>query len=446
MVQKPKTTTEQLRILSQSAMLEEARTPYLIRTSILIICFSFIGFVIWAALIQIKELAWTTGEIKPSSHIQIIQHLEGGIVEEIAVGDDDLVKPGQILLRMSGENTRSDFQRLQGKAEDLALRISRLKSFIADDDSGLGRGGTGKSANSTAVHDAHLEILEGMIRAHQQEQEVLRQQLIQKQKQVSIHNQELTTAQKALQLAETAFAHQEALYKERLVPESTYLTAQRDINTQRGGIEALRIKIQQAKDTINEYEWRLRSTDSTAKDTARQQLVTLESEYQENNELLARPHKQMDRLAVRSPVEGIVKGLEVHTVGGVVAPGSKLMEIVPVQSELLAEIRISPNDIGHIKVGFPAKVKVTSFDFSRYGTIDGRVTGLSATTFTEPQGQAYYKGIVTLTKNYVGEKPGENIILPGMIVNADIITGQKSLLAYLLKPIHRALNSSFGER
>lgn len=445
MVQKPRTTTEQLRILSQSAMLEEARTPYLIRTSILIICFSFITFVVWAALTQIKELAWTTGEIKPSSHIQIIQHLEGGIVEEITVRDDDLVKAGQILLRMSGENTRSEFQRLQGKTADLEMRISRLKGFIAGDDVRAATG-TDKRVNQDTATNAHLEILEGMIRAHQQEQEVLNQQRIQKQKQVGILNQELITAQKALQLAEAAFAHQEALYRERLVPETTYLSALRDINTQRGGIEAQRIKIQQAKDTINESEWRLRSNDSTAKDTARQQLVTLESEYNENKEIFARLQKQMDRLAVRSPVDGIVKGLEVHTVGGVVAPGSKLMEVVPVQSELLAEIRISPSDIGHIKMGFPAKVKVTSFDFSRYGTIDGTVTGLSATTFTEPQGQTYYKGIVTLAKNYVGEAPGENIILPGMIVNADIITGQKSLLAYLLKPIHKALNSSFGER
>lgn len=446
MKQKPKTTTEQLRILSQSAMLEEARTPYLIRTSILIICFSFIAFVVWTALTQVKELATTTGEITPSSHIQVIQHLEGGIIEEIVARDDDLVKTNQVLLRLSDESTRSEFQRLRGKMADLESRISRLGSFISGDVGLKATAESGQGANQIAASDAHAEILEGMIRAHQQEKEVLKQQLVQKQKQVNILNQELATAQKALQLVETAFATQEALYKERLVPETTYIAALRDINNQRGEIDGLRIKIQQAKDTSNEFEWRLRSTESTAKDTARQQLVVLEGESNETKEVLARLQKQIDRLSVRSPVDGIVKGLEVHTVGGVVAPGSKLMEIVPVESELLASIRISPNDIGHIKVGFPAKVKVTSYDFSRYGTIKGTVTGLSATTFSEPQGQTYYKGIITLAKNHVGEIPEKNLILPGMIVNVDIITGEKSLLAYFLKPIQRALTSSFGER
>lgn len=446
MAQQTRTTTEQLRILSQSAMLEEARTPYLVRASILVICFSFIAFVAWSALTRINELARTTGEISPSSHIQIIQHLEGGIVEEIAVRDDDRVKAGQVLLRMSGESTLSDLQRLREKAGGLERRIGRLRNFIAGDETVIPETGTEQAAGRGGAVDDNLEILEGMIRAHRQEQEVIRQQLVQKQKQVGILNEQLATSRKALQLAETAFATQEALYKERLVPETTYIAALRDINSQRGEIQALQIEIQQAQDAISEFEWRLRSTDSTAKDAARQQLVDVESEHADTREMLAKVEKQVERLAVRSPVDGIVKGLEVHTRGGVVAPGSKLMEIVPVEGELLAEIRIAPSDIGHIKVGFPAKVKVTSFDFSRYGTIDGTVTGLSATTFSEPQGQTYYKGIVTLAKNHVGENPGENIILPGMIVNADIITGKKSLLAYLLKPIHRALNSSFGER
>ena len=155
---------------------------------------------------------------------------------------------------------------------------------------------------------------------------------------------------------------------------------------------------------------------------------------------------QVNRLEVRAPTNGVVKGLEVNTIGGVIRPGSRLMEIVPSGGELFAEVKVSPNDIGHIKIGYPVIIKVTSYDFSRYGSIDGKVTGLSATTFTNEQGQSFYKGVISLGKNYVGNVEGRNVILPGMIVNVDIITGTKSLLAYFLKPIHKALNSAFSER
>jgi HlyD family type I secretion membrane fusion protein len=122
------------------------------------------------------------------------------------------------------------------------------------------------------------------------------------------------------------------------------------------------------------------------------------------------------------------------------------MEIVPTEGEIFAEVRISPNDIGHIKVGYPVIVKISSYDFTRYGSVDGTVKGLSATTFVDEKGQSFYRGVITMEKNYLGEQPGNNMILPGMIVNADIITGTKSLLEYFLKPIHRALNSAFTER
>lgn len=438
-----KSTTKQLRILSQSAMLEESQTPYLIRTSMLIICFSFIAFVGWSAVTQIKEMARTTGEITPSSHVQIIQHLEGGIVEEILVHDDDLVKAGQVLLKLQGENVQGDYKRIRAKFKDLEFKMARLRTFLTSDPTHI-QSIREKYSNEGSRTDS--KILEGMIKAYEQEQEVIKQQLTQKQKQVSLYKKELATAQKALEIAETAFATQEELYQERLVPETTYLGALREINNQRGEVDSLHIKIQQALDTIKEYEWRLQSMGSTTKEQALQRLGDLEGEFQETRELMAKLQKQIDRLAIRSPVAGIVKGLEIHTVGGVIAPGSPIMEIVPVESELQAEIRISPNDIGHIKAGHSAIVKVTSYDFSRYGSIDGKVTGLSATTFTGEKGQTFYKGIVTMDKNYVGKTPGQNIILPGMIVNVDIITGEKSLLAYFLKPIHKALSSSFTER
>ncbi len=442
MARKNRDKTEQLRILSQSVMLEEARTPYLIRTTMLIICLAFFIFVSWAALTQIKEMARTSGEIIPSAYVQSIQHLEGGSVEEILVRDDDVVKKGQVLLRLRGEGIRSDFERVATKVRLLDLRAARLRAFISGDRNAFDR----LCRQYNEDDSPEKEILVGMLDSLQREQAILKQQLIQKKEQVKLLTHELATAEKTLEIAQTAFSTQDRLYKERLVAETTYLAVVREMNEQQGQVAGLRIKIIQARDAISEYEWRLQSLVTKARDKALQQLGVLESERADALEIKEKLGRQIERLAIRSPVDGVVKGLEVHTVGGIIAPGRELMEIVPADSELFAEVKISPNDIGHIKVGFPVIIKITSYDFSRYGSINGTVAGLSATTFANKRGRTFYKGVVTLEKNYVGKDPKLNLILPGMIVNADIITGQKSLLAYFLKPIHKALNSAFSER
>ena len=442
MARKNRDKTEQLRILSQSVMLEEARTPYLIRTTMLIICLAFFVFVGWTSFTKIKEMARTNGEIVPSSYVQSIQHLEGGIVREILVRDDDAVKKGQVLIRLQGESVRSDYSRVIGKLNFLRLRAAGLRAFISGDRQEFDR----LCRQNDEQSSTEEEILAVMLDSLKREQEILKQQLIQKEEQKKLLQQELSTARKSLTIARTSFKTQDKLYKERLVSETTYLAVVREMNQLQGQVNSLQIKINQAEDAIGEYQWRLQSIVTEAKDKALQQLAGVESDLEETNKIKEKLQQQIARLDIRSPVNGLVKGLEIHTVGGVIAPGRQLMEIVPAGSDLLAEVKISPNDIGHIKVGFPVIVKITSYDFSRYGAINGTVSGLSATTFANQRGQTYYKGMVTLEKNYVGNNPQQNLILPGMIVNADIITGEKSLLAYFLKPIYKALNSAFRER
>ncbi|WP_319585911.1 HlyD family type I secretion periplasmic adaptor subunit [uncultured Desulfobulbus sp.] len=442
MAQKNADTTRQLRILSQSAMLEEARTPYLIRTTTLIICLCFICFVIWSAYAQITERATTAGTIIPSGYVQTIQHLEGGIVERILVHDDDRVHKGQILIQLRGDEQTRDVNRLANKLQLLNLQTSRLKAFLSGDHAAFER----LSKENSEAGSAQKDILISMSESQRQEQEVLKQQIIQKREQVNLHKRELATAREGLRIAGTAFATQDKLYKERLVSETTYLAVLRDRNEQQGKVDTLVIRISQAEDLIDEFEGRLQSLVAEGRNKALHQLETVEADRAETSEMLEKIQLQAERLAVRSPLDGIVKGLEIHTEGGVIQSGHKLMEIVPTEGEIFAEVRISPNDIGHIKVGYPVIVKISSYDFTRYGSVDGTVKGLSATTFVDEKGQSFYRGVITMEKNYLGEQPGNNMILPGMIVNADIITGTKSLLEYFLKPIHRALNSAFTER
>jgi len=428
---------QQLRLLGLTAVLEEATTPYLIRTSTLIVSVAFLSFLIWTGFAKIKEVARTVGEIVPSGHIQIIQHLEGGIVDEILVEEDKLVNKGQILLRIRGESIKADFDRLIIRKNYLEQRKNRLSTFLDSDEN---RPLASKSS------DQGYDILSGMILAQNDEKQVLKEQITQKNEQISLLKREKKTIQKNLSIAKKSFQTQKELYEERLVPQTNYLNALQEINARKGQLDAMTIQIRQAEQSVTEFKWRLQSQSSKSKDNVLQQLGQLEDELAENQELINKLTQQIKRLELRSPTNGIVKGLEIHTIGGIIPPGQPLMEIVPLDEELIAEVKVSPNDIGHIKKGDHVTVKVTTFDFSRYGSINGTVSALSATTFTSEQGAPYYKGMIKLEKHYVGNDAEMNKVLPGMIVNADIITGEKSLLAYMLKPIHRSLNSAFIER
>jgi len=426
---------QQLRLLGLTAVLEEATTPYLIRTSTLIISLAFISFLVWTGFAKIKEVARTVGEIVPSGHIQVIQHLEGGMVEEILVQEDELVEKGQILLRIRGESIHADLSRLITRQKYIRERQDRLKGFLD----------SRQSVKTSTAGEAY-DILSGMLLAQQHEKEVLKEQIIQKNEQILLIKQEKKTVLKNLEIAEQSFRTQKELYEERLVPQTNYLNALQEITARRGQMDTMDIQIIQAENTVKEFEWRLQSQESKSRDDVLRQLGLVRNEMVENQELIAKLETQIKRLELRSPANGIVKGLVIHTIGGVVPPGQPLMEIVPLDKELLAEVKVSPADIGHVKKGDHVTVKVTTFDFSRYGSIDGTISGLSATTFTSEQGAPYYKGMIKLDKHYVGNNPEMNKVLPGMIVNADVITGEKSLLAYLLKPIHRSLNSAFIER
>ena len=426
---------QQLRLLGLTSVLEEASTPYLVRTSTLIISVAFISFLIWTGFAKIKEVARTVGEIVPSGHIQVIQHLEGGMVDEILVQEDELVAKDQVLLRIRGESIKADLNRLVTRQKYLQAREERLKKFLDSKQSATAKNGI-----------QEYDILKGMLVAHEDEKQVLKEQILQKNEQIRLLKEEKKTILKNLEIAEQSFHTQKELYEERLVPQTNYLNALQEITQRRGQLSTMEIQITQAQNSVKEFEWRLQSQDSKSRDDVLQQLGLVQNEMVENEVLIAKLTKQIERLELRSPAHGIVKGLEVHTIGGVIPPGQPLMEIVPLNEELLAEVKVSPGDIGHVKKGDQVTVKVTTFDFSRYGSIEGTITALSATTFTSEQGTPYYKGMIKLKKHYVGNDPKKNQVLPGMIVNADVITGEKSLLAYLLKPIHRSLNSAFIER
>jgi HlyD family type I secretion membrane fusion protein len=196
-----------------------------------------------------------------------------------------------------------------------------------------------------------------------------------------------------------------------------------------------------------ELQDRIADLDALERQDAVGELGTVTAELAQVNEALARATDQVTRLEVTAPVSGFIQNLQVRNPGTVIPAGGVLMEVVPVDDELMVEARISTRDVGHVAPGQPVTVKVSSFDFVRYGAVDGVLQTISATTYIDEQtGQPYYKGMVSLAQPHLGEDPDANRILPGMTVQADIVTGEKTLLEYILKPIYVSLAHAFRER
>ncbi len=220
---------------------------------------------------------------------------------------------------------------------------------------------------------------------------------------------------------------------------------------QRAAVESelsrLRGQEMTARKALGELDKRIGDLDNNVRQDALNELGAVTGEMAQIQDSMERLRDRVKRLEVVAPVKGFVQNLKAKTMGSVVPAGGVLMEIVPVDDELLVETKISTRDVGHLQAGQKAAVKVASYDFVRFGSIEGELTRISATTYVdEKENTPYYKGWIRLQQPYVGYNPEENRILPGMTVQSDIITGDKTLLEYLLKPIQRSLAQAFRER
>lgn len=239
----------------------------------------------------------------------------------------------------------------------------------------------------------------------------------------------------------------EELYKKGLTSKIIYLDAKREVNDARGELANLIVERQRTTEELSESRTKLSELDTDSREDALTQMGVATNELAQINESLSQLFDRVRRLQILSPVHGIVKGMQVHTVGGVIPAGAAIMEVVPLEDELIVETKITTRDVGHVEIGQPVTVKVTTYDFARYGGISGELGDVSATTFVdEATGDPYYRGIVKMDRGYVGFDPEQNRVLPGMTVQADIKTGRKTLLEYLLKPVVSSVKTAFRER
>ena len=433
----------QSRFLVQSIRLEESPPPRVLRTLILLITLLLGAAIVWAAITPVNEVAKAQGEVVPAGSIQAVQHLEGGIVSEILVRDGDIVEAGDILMRLSPSSTRAELDQIAARRASLLLEAERLRAFAAN-----------RQPDFEAIGAGHDELVRDQQAIHTVQETSRDRQLAVLNTEVERTNAELALLSNRL----AALRRQEALLVEELEilralaadgiePAVELLGSERELErlgAEIGGtVDSIFVTenaLAAAIDRVDELEVRLRSDALTA-------MGDVTAELAEVSQTLVRLNDRVDRLDIRTPVRGIVKGLEVRTINAVIAPGELIMEIVPLADELVVEARVSPRDVGHVEAGQRAEVRVSSYDFARFGSVAGEVRQISAATFLdEATGEPFYRVVVALEQDHVGTQPERNRIIPGMTVEADILTGAKTILEYLLRPVYRGLTGAFHER
>jgi adhesin transport system membrane fusion protein len=431
----------QMRYLSQAVQLEEAVNPAIIRTTLSIISVAIIAFTVWSGFTNINEVARTPGEIIPSGHQQVVQHLEGGIVEKINIAEGAIVKKGDLLVILNGAGAKDDLARAQSRQTTLRLQEERLRAYIEK-----------RKPDFSAFVASHPDLtrdqqrfFDDMRTAHNEEVMVIREQVSQKERMITTLHSELATARSNLTLAQQLYDRREELHEKGYLSDTKFLESEQSLNTIKGNVSQLQTRISVAQAEKNEFQNRLKSLGSGFNDQVNERLDAVLSEKNQNEELIEKLKDRVARLDVRAPVDGIIKGLAVNTLGAVVRPGDTIMEVVPTGENMVVQVKIAPQHIAHLKIGQDVKVKLSSYDFSRYGLVQGTLDQVSATTFSGEQGERYYQGKIKLDNNFVGSNPS-NIISPGMTAMAEIITGRKTILQYLLKPIHNSLKTAFSER
>ena len=430
------------RYLSHAVLLEEGGISVFVRSALVMLSVGFMALIAWAATTQIKETAITFGQVMPTGAVNKIQHLEGGIIDQIMVRDGDLVDKGQVLLRLKPEAAQAELSQTETKLGNLRLEAERYRALAEGREPDFSK--MMAQYPELAVNQQEIYKIQTELDANQSE--ILQVQIQERNAELAQLNEQEATLRKSLDLLNQEVTMRRSLYEKGLNSKVLFLNIQRELNEAQGSLSDVAAEKARARETIAEAKLRLNELEKSQREEAISELGRLGGEIAQTSEALRKLRDRVARLEIVAPTRGYIKGLQFSTIGGVIAPAQVVMELVPADEVLIAETRISTEDIGHVHLGQPVTVKVSAFDFIRYGGIQGELVSISASTFVDDEGKPYYKGKVALDQDHVGEGASAQKIIPGMTVQADIQTGERTLLEYLLKPVYVSLDQAFSER
>jgi adhesin transport system membrane fusion protein len=399
------------------------------RLIIVSVAVGFALFLLWAALAQVDEVTKGQGKVIPSSKIQIIQSTTPATISELLVRSGQSVKRGQLLARLDNPESRS----IEAETEALQARSVRLQA----EGSGVSASLQGEEAELSAVR---RQALSSRVAA-------LRSSAEQRRREGAEAAATISSLTRSLALAQENVDRLAPLAAKNIVPQTELSTAQREVVDLQGRIAAAREQQGRAMAAVSEANSQASEASFTFRQEALNEASQVNQKIAVNEQSLRGASGQSGRLEIRSPVDGVVNDVQVTTIGGFVQAGEKVMEVVPMGDKLLVETRVKPSDIAFIKVGDKALVKVTAYDFSTYGGLEGKVVRVSADSiYDEAERQAYFIVIVETQKSYLMAAGRRLPITPGMMTDTQIITGRKSVLSYLLKPVLKARSDALRER
>jgi adhesin transport system membrane fusion protein len=398
---------------------------------------------LWAANATLDEVTRGEGKVIPSSKVQIVQNLEGGILEQILVREGELVERDQPLLQLDDTRFSSTFRETRLKYLALLAKSARLQAEANNqplqipDSVWQERGDL--AGNEVALFESRAVELES-------NQSILREQESQTGHELAELRSKKNKIARSYELVRQELVMSEPLADEGAISEVEILRLKRSVNDLRGDLDASRLAIPRLQSALAEMKDKIGDLEISFRTQARGELNEVEAELSGVEETLRSQQDRVSRTLVRSPVRGEVKQLKVTTIGGVIQPGMDLIEIVPIEGNLLVEAHVRPADIAFLRPNQDAQVKLTAYDYAIYGGLPAKLEHISADTITNEDGDSFYLIRVRTERSHLGTDDNPLKIIPGMTAVVDILTGEKTVLDYLMKPVLRAREMALRER
>ena len=400
-------------------------------------------FTLWAYFAVLDEVTRGMGQVIPSQRTQEIQNLEGGILSDILVSEGEIVDKGTILVRIDNEQARSLYREAHGKSLEHIAAITRLEAEL---------NGVEPVFSEEIKKDApqmisdQMRIFQSRKNQYENDMKVLQSQLKQREQEVG----EMISRQSQLANSYKIAADQRniarPLMESGIYDKMSYLQLEERLVSIKGDMDTLALSIPRSRTAVEEASSRLEQRKAELRNSVSEEINKRRVELNSLREMMSAGEDKVVRTDVRSSVKGTVKRININTKGGVIRPGDTIIEIVPIDDTLLIEARIRPADIAFLHPGQKAMVKITAYDFSIYGGLEGSLENISADTIEDKRGENFFLVKLRTTKNAIVYRGEKLPIIPGMTASVDILTGKKSVLDYLLKPIIKAKQNALKER
>lgn len=398
---------------------------------------------VWAGASKIDEMTHGEGQVVPTSEIQIVQSLEGGVLKDILVREGEIVEKGQILMRISDVAFASEERGTVARKESLTAKKARLEAEANGSSFALPPGFADKNPD---IARNETELYKSRQRELDNAKSILNNRIESAQSQLAEVGAKISRLSQSKKLVQEELTITKKMVEQRAVPKLDEIRLTREMNDLSGQVNEATQEKSGLEAELRAARKEREDQDSKFRSQALGELNDVQTQLSQLSESLTALGDRVDRSELRSPVDGVVNKIMLKTIGGVVEPAMKLLEVVPVDDELKIIARVAPSEIAFLRPGQKVKVKISAYDPQRYGALDGELVRLGANSVTDSKGNIFFEIEVRTTQNHLGtiEKPLP--ITPGMVAQTEIITGDRSVLQYLMKPVVRAKDKAFTER